>query len=190
MAVGDIQNQNDTPIGGASEYRGNLQSGDVFGIGSVPAWDGKRFVPALNSGLLSAYGGLASSDVGPVSADGTPITNWEAVLPYNGTPLGMTVSAVTGEVTVGIAGVYRIDFDISLTNLANNTRYDFFLGVNGAATEFGAAVAGSGSLSAQSSGFSMLAYTVAGVPITVIPVAAGDANFGIVSATLSVTRIG
>lgn len=183
-----LNRENDTPIGGLSEFRGNLQGGEVFEIGNVPVYDGEKFAPGNNDALLNGFGGLVTSlTVGRV-ADASLINDWDAVMPLGGTPLQMTPDPVTGIIVVDQDGVYEVNFQCNIQGLGNNTDYFFQLISTSGATTFGSHVVGSNNVSSQSTGFSL---TVAGTAAGQIAVAAsGGGNYDIVSASFSVTRVG
>ena len=185
-----LNRQNDTPIGGLPEFRGNLQGGDVFGIDTVPAWDGEKFAPAANSALLLAYGGLVTAISAGHTADGGLVDDWDATTPLFGVPLQTIPSVPAGTITILQAGTYEISFNIGLANLSNNISYLFALVVNGVSTNFGSAVAGSNNLSEQTTGFTIQATIGAGIVIGVSATAPASQTFDVVNATLTVKRIG
>ena len=189
MALG-LNRQNDTPIGGLPEFRGNIQGGEVFSVDEVPVWDGEKFAPGSNSALLSGYGGLVKTLEAGIVADGSVISNWDAVMPLAGTPLQMTPDPVTGIITVDQIGIYQIDFQCNIATLANNQDYFFELVVGLGATGFGTHVVGSNNLSSQSTGFSLLSAGTVGGQMAVTADNAGSNTFDAISVSFTCTRIG
>ena len=189
MPVG-LNRVHDTPIAGTDEFRGNMQGGGVFGIDSVPVWDGEKFAPGTNSALLLGYGGLVTALSAGHTADGSLIDDWDALTPLNGVPLQTIPSIPTGDITVLQAGTYEISFNIGLSNLANNISYVFALVINGISTNFGCAVSGSNNLSEQTTGFTLQATIGAAIVIGVSATAPASQTFDVVNATLTVRRIG
>ena len=189
MSLG-LNRQNDTPLGGLPEFRGNLQGGDVFGVGTIPVWDGEKFAPASNDGLLLGYGGLVTALSAGHTADGGLVDDWDATTPLNGVPLQTIPSVPTGDITILQAGTYEIAFNIGLANLANNISYLFELIINGISTNYGCAVSGSNNLSEQTTGFTLQATIGAAIVIGVSATAPASQTFDVVNATLTVKRIG
>ena len=181
---------NDTPIGGGTEFRGNMQGGEVYGVDSVPVWDGTKFSPGTNSALLLGYGGLAVALSAGHTADGSIIDNWDAVTPLFGVPLQTIPSAPTGNILISQAGVYDVGFELNAANLTNNVSYVYTLVINGVSTNFGCAIAGSNNVSEQSSGFALMAQIGAGVNVAVDATAPASQSFDIVNASFTVKRIG
>lgn len=187
MALG-LNRENDTPIGGLPEFRGNMQGGEVFEIGNVPVFDGDKFAPGSNSALLNGFGGLVSGlSLGHV-ADGGLIDDWDGVTPIGGVPLQVTVNAATGVLTVDQAGVYDIKFQCNVSSLANNQDYFFELLTDAGLTGFGTHVVGSNNVSSQSTGFVMQIVGEADGQVGVV--VSGGSGYDIVSASFSVTRVG
>ena len=189
MALG-LNRQNDTPLGGLPEFRGNMQGGDVFNVDQVPVWDGEKFAPGSNSALLLGYGGLTTVLSAGHVADGSIIDDWDAVMPLGGVPLQMTPDPVTGLITVDQDGIYQVDFNIGLTSLANNIGYVFTLVLGGVDTNFGCAVGGSNNVSEQTTGFTLQVSGSVGGTVGVDATAPAGQGFDIVNGTLTVTRIG
>ena len=189
MALG-LNRENDTPIGGLPEFRGNLQGGEVFTVGQVPVFDGSKFVPGINEVLVLGYGGLVEGLSAGRVADGSIMADWDGVMPLGGTALQMTPDPVTGIITVDQTAIYQVDWQCNIANLANNQDYFFELVGTGGATGFGTHVVGSNNVSSQSSGFSlMLAGTAAG-QIAVTADSIADSSFDVVSMSFTVNRIG
>lgn len=190
MPIG-LNRENDTPIGGASEFRGNLQAPmSVWSPTNVPAWDGTKFVPAAGTGLFVAYGGLASNGIPATAADGSLIQNWDQVMPIGGTPLQLTVDAVAGTVTIAQDGVYQIDFGANVTGLVNNQEYAFQLAVNGTPQSWGAIISGSNTAATGSVQFSLQFAATAAQALGVAVTNGASSLYEIVSSSLSVRRIG
>ena len=190
MAIG-TNRQFDTPIGGVSEFRANVQSpAGVWQLDNVPAWDGTKFAPASNSGLLLAYGGLATTEKPAADADGSVIDDWDEITPLLGTPLQMTPDPVTGLISAAQPGVYQIDFNANVNGLSNNQDYAFVLNVNGTNRDYGAFVAGSNNVSFANVSFSLSAQIPGGGTVGVAVINAGNNSYTVVSASLSVRRIG
>lgn len=181
---------NDTPIGGHSEFRANLQGGNVFGVDSVPVWDGEKFAPGTNSALLLGYGGLAVALSAAHVADGSIIDDWSVTSPIGGTPLQTTPDITTGNILIAQAGVYSVGFALNAADLANNVSYVFTLVIDGVSTDFGCALAGSNNVSEQSTGFSLMVEVAAGVNVAVDATAPASQTFDIVNASFTVKRIG
>ena len=190
MVIG-LNRRNDTPIGGIPEFRGNMQGGDIWSVDSVPAWDGTKFAPAANSGLLMAFGGLATNGLLAVPADGSLIQNWDEVTPLGGTPLQTIVDDVAGTIAVEQVGVYQIDFNANVAGLVNNQEYSFLLNVDGVDRAYGAIISGTNSLEVGSLGFSlMLEASNTGVLLGVSVTNGGGNDYEIVTASFAVRRIG
>ena len=189
MAIG-LNRQNDTPIGGLPEFRGNMQGGEVFGVDSVPVWDGTKFAPGTNDALLLGYGGLTTVLSAGHVADGSLIDDWDAIMPLGAVPLQVTPDPVTGIIAISQAGIYEIDFNIGLTNLANNIGYVFTLVTEGGSTNFGCAVGGSNNVSEQTTGFSLQVVGTSGGLVAVDATAPAGQGFDVVNATFTVKRIG
>ena len=187
MAVGEIQNQNDTPIGGNSEYRANVQNGDVFGVSDVPAWDGTKFVPASNSALIYAYGGLLIGNDTTKSADGSVIAGWGIAQPT--VPVQTTPDIVSGGITVALSGVYEINFTINCIDLTNNQEYLFSLTNGVITTDILAAMVGSNQVTSQTTSFSALFDGNAGGAIGVI-CDGGSQDYTVIAASFTAKRIG
>lgn len=190
MAIGRNR-EFDTPIGGVPEFRANVQSpAGIWQLDNVPAWDGEKFSPASNSGLLLAYGGLATTEKPAAAADGSVIDDWDDITPLLGTPLQMTVDPVTGLISAAQPGVYQIDFAANVNGLNNNQTYSFVLNVNGTNRNYGAIVSGSNNVSYANVSFSLSAQIAGGGTVGVGVINAGNNNYTVVSASLSVRRIG
>ena len=187
MTIGTVQNQNDTPIGGNTEYRANVQNGDVFSVSDVPAWDGTKFVPASNSALIYAYGGLLIGNDVTKSADGSVISGWGISQPS--TPVQTTPDTVSGGITVALAGVYEINFSINCIDLTNNQEYLFSLTNGAITTGTVAAMVGSNQVTSQTTSFSALLNGNAGSVLGVI-CAGGSQNYTVIAASFIVKRIG
>lgn len=187
-AIG-LNRRNDTPIGGKPEFRANFD--DVtWDVDEIPTWDGTKFAPGSSVGLLTAYGGLASSASAGYTADGSVIDDWDSTTPLAGSPKQTTPVIATGLITVVAAGVYQLNFSISVSNLTNNEEYLFQPVVDGTPLAFGAVINGSNNLSFQSTSFTLPAQIASGLEIG-IGVTNGSSNtYDIVSASLSITRIG
>ena len=183
MAITDSRN-NDTPIGGTEEFRGNMQSGDVYGVDDVPVWDGEKFAPGTNSALLNAYGGLANSVGGPITADGTPMDDWDVITPLGGTPLQTTPNIVTGEILVAQSGVYDVTFSLDGLNFDNNIAYFFQLAADGVGLSFGGAITGSNQVTSQSISFELLSSIAAGVSVSVIVTAPASQTFDVLNSKI------
>ena len=187
MSIGTVNNQNDTPIGGLSEYRANVQNGDVFSVSDVPAWDGSKFVPASNSALIYAYGGLLIGNGTTKSADGSVIAGWDSIQPN--TPVQTTPDTVSGSISVALAGVYEVNFTIDCVDLQNNQDYLFYL-TNGVVTSgVIAAMEGTTQIESQTTSFNALIDAGAGGLFGVI-CDGGSQDYTVVTATLTVKRIG
>ena len=167
-----------------------MQGGDVFGVDSVPVWDGDKFAPGTNSALLLGYGGLAVALSAAHTADGSIIDNWDVTTPLFGVPLQTVPSVPTGNILISQSGVYDVGFEMNAANLSNNISYVFSLVINGVSTNFGCAIAGSNSVSEQSTGFFLLADISAGVNVAVDATAPASQTFDIVNASFTVKRIG
>ena len=189
MSTGDNR-KNDTPVGGLDEFRGNMQGGEVFNVDQVPVWDGAKFSPGTNSALLLAYGGLAVALSAGHTADGSLIDDWDAATPLFGVPLQTTPDIVTGNILIAQAGVYDIGFELNAAGLANNISYVFTLVINGVSTNFGCAIAGSNSVSEQSTGFSLMADIGSAINVAVDATAPASQSFDIINASFTVKRIG
>ena len=182
---------NDTPIGGHPEFRGNMQGGEVFGIDTVPVWDGEKFAPGTNSALLLAYGGLSSNLIAAVAADGSLIQNWDEATPLGGTPLQTVVDPVAGTVSVNQAGVYEVDFAANVAGLSNNQEYAFLLNVDGVDQAFGAIISGTNSVATAAVAFSLMVEAAStNIPLGVSVTNPGGNTYEIVTASLTVRRIG
>jgi len=189
VAIG-LNRENDTPIGGAPEFRGNMQAGEVFSVDDVPAWDGEKFAPAANSALLNAYGGLGDGTDIVLSADGTNIENWDIILPLGGSPKQVNVDDVAGTLEVLLEGDYDIGFTISCDTLVNGVSYDFFLARNGAPTLLFAEILGSNQVQSQSTGFIVMVHALANDVFSIQPTAVGNVNFTTKSISFSLARLG
>lgn len=189
MAIGQNR-ENDTPIGGLPEFRGNLQGGNVFSVGQVPVYDGDKFVPGVNQVLVLGYGGLIDSLSVARIADGSIMDAWDAVMPLGDTPLQMTPDAVTGIITVDQDGVYDVQFQGNFVNLVNNQDYFFELIDGAGPTGVGANIVGSNNVSSQSTGFNIMIPGTVGGQIAISAANIGDNLFDVVSMTFTVTRIG
>ncbi len=189
MSIG-LNRENDTPIGGKPEYRGNFQTGEVFSVDDIPTFDGEKFVPGSNTGLAHGYGGLAIEGSIVYTADGSLIDNWTQVMPIAGTPLQTTPNATTGIITVDQTGTYIVNFTCNISALSNNADYIFVLFVAGGSTGFGTHVVGSNNLSSQTTSFSLQVDGAIGAQIAVSVDSIGNDNFTVISASLSVQRIG
>lgn len=191
MPIG-LNRVNDTPIGGSSEFRGNLQAPmSVWNLDSVPAWDGEKFGPSANSGLLMAFGGLTSNVKAATAADGSLIQNWDAVTPLGGLPLQTVVNDVAGTVSADQAGVYQIDFSSNVAGLTNNQEYAFLLNVDGVDQAYGAVISGTNSVATATVAFSlMLQANTTNLPLGVSVTNGGSNTYEIVTASLTVRRIG
>jgi hypothetical protein len=189
MALG-LNRENDTPIGGLPEFRGNLQGGGVFSVNEVPVFDGEKFAPGSQTALLHGYGGLATNGSVAEVADGTLIDGWDTATPLGGTPLQMTPDPVTGVVTVDQDGVYQVDFSCNVSALANNQDYFFQLISTSGASGFGSHIVGSNNVSSQSTSFSLTMSGTATGQVGVSAHSTGDLTYTIVSMSLTVTRIG
>ena len=187
MAIG-LNRENDTPIGGLPEFRGNLQGGNVFQVGNVPVFDGEKFAPGNNDALLNGFGGLITALSVGYLADGSLIDDWDAVMPLLDVPLQVTVDAATGVLTVDQDGIYIVDFQCNVTNLANNQDYFFQLLTSAGLTGFGSHISGSNNVNSQSTGFTIQVAGTAGGQLGVV--VSGGSAYDIVSASFSVTRIG
>ena len=188
MAIGEIQNQNDTPLGDTGEYRANVQSGDVFSVDDVPVWDGTMFAPGTNSALLNAYGGLYEGPGAVIPADGTNIDTWSNVTPIGGTPKQVVVDAGLGTILVPQAGDYEIDFALNCGGLSNNQDYIFQVAVDSVSTSVGSIIVGSNQVDAQSTSFTITVTAVGGGVISIQ--ASGGTTFTVASMSFSVKRIG
>ena len=188
MPIG-LNRENDTPIGGLAEFRGNMQGGLVYEVDQVPVWDGSKFAPGSNSALLLGFGGLATSSSAGHLADGSIIDDWDAITPLGGTPLQVTPN-LNGNILIAQAGIYEVGFNIGLSNLDNNISYVFLLVVDGVPQAFGAAVAGSNNVTEQATGFTLQSSISAGVNVAVNANSPADQGFDIVNATFTVRRIG
>lgn len=189
MALGQNR-ENDTPIGGLPEFRGNLQGGGVFSSGEVPVFDGEKFVPGINQVLVLGYGGLALGESLLHTADGSIIDNWGNAMPLGGVPQQMTPDPVTGIITVNQDGVYDLAWTANLAGLANNEDYFFELVVSGGPTGFGTHIVGSNNVSSQSGGFSLMVQGSVGSELAVTADNLTDSTFDIVSMSLTCSRIG
>lgn len=191
MAIG-MNRQNDTPIGGAPEFRGNMQGGDVFTTNTVPVYDGEKFAPGAPAALLNGFGGLAIQGSDARTADGTAINDWDAVMPLNGgTPLQMTPNATTGIITLDQAGTYEASLTFSIQGMANNRDYFFELQTAAGATGYGVSIVGSNNVTSQSGGFSLQANSLAGGSFSILANSQGNSDpYTIVSMSLSCKRIG
>jgi hypothetical protein len=190
VPIGELQNQNDTPIGGTAEYRGNMQNGDAFNIADVPVWDGSKFAPGSATGLLTGYGGLASSLSPGHVADGSLMGDWDASLPIAGSPQQVTVDTALGTVTPAQTGVYEVSFSANVANLANNQQYEFVLNVDGSGISYCSIIIGSNNVNSQVTTFNLTANVGAGLVIAVEVFNAGSNTFDVVTASLTVLRIG
>ena len=189
MAIG-LNRHNDTPIGGAEEFRGNMQGEEVFAVDDVPVWDGEKFAPGTSSGLVNSYGGLADGDDVILSADGSNIQNWDEILPLNGTPKQLTIDAVAGTITLLQAGDYEVSFAINASDLVNGVPYDFFLALDGVPTFLFAEIVGSNQVQSQSTAFSLMTVGNIGSVLSMQPTAPAGQNYTTRSMTFSVKRIG
>ena len=187
MAIGTVQNQNDTPIGGSTEYRANVQNGDVFSVSDVPAWDGSKFVPASNSALIYAYGGLLIGNGTTKTADGSVIAGWDSIHPD--TPVQTTPDIVSGDITVALAGVYEVNFTINCIDLTNAQNYLFYLTNGVITTDIVASIVGSNQVDSQTTSFTGLMDAAAGGVIGVT-CDGGSQAYTVVAATTAVKRIG
>jgi hypothetical protein len=188
MALG-LNRHNDTPIGGLPEFRGNMQGGEVFGVNDVPAWDGEKFAPATNSALLYSFGGLSDGAGQVITADGSEIGNWDAVLPVDGTPQQMTVDPVTGRLEALLSGTYEVTFAVNCTNLTNAQDYDFFMSRDGVATPVVARITGSNQVDSQSTSFNAMITGTAGGFVSILASGGGN-NFTVGSMSFTAKRIG
>jgi hypothetical protein len=188
MATG-LNRQNDTPIGGAEEFRGNMPAG-AFVIGDAAVWDGEKFSPAVTTASVRAYGGLASNTGSSHIADGSIINDWDAVLPAGGTPLNTTPDPATGLVNLDLAGTYDVAFSATLTGMANNQEYRMVLYYNGAPRDFGGIIVGSNNIGFQNVSFALSATLAANDSIGVVAQNAGSSAFDVTAGSLSITRIG
>jgi len=189
MALG-LNRQNDTPIGGLPEFRGNLQGGDVFNVGEIPVFDGEKFAPGVNVALVLGYGGLAVASSVLRVADGTLIADWDVVMPLSSVPLQMTPDPVTGIITVDQAGVYQIDFQCNIQNMDNNKDYFFELIDTNGTTGLGSHIVGSNNVSSQSTGFTLMTTGAAAGQIAIGSNSLDNSGYDIVSMTFICTRIG
>jgi hypothetical protein len=187
MSIG-LNRQKDTPIGGSPEFRGNFEV-ETFSVDNIAVFDGTKFAPGTDSGLLLANGGLAENlSLGRV-ADGSVIADWDAITPLNGTPVQTTPDPATGVITVAQAGTYHVSFNCSIQGLTNNQDYYFELYISGGATGYGTHIVGSNNVSAQSSGFSITADGPAGSAVAVVASNASNSTYDIVSMSFMVNRI-
>lgn len=190
MALG-LNRENDTPIGGLPEFRGNLQGGNVFNVGTVPVFDGEKFVPGINEVLVLGYGGLVTEGSIAEVADGALVDSWGASMPLDGIPLQMTVDTGAGTITVLQDGVYEINFSFNVTDLANNQDYFFELvGSISGDSGFGTHVVGSNNVSSQSGSFTVLADASNGNAVGIRASSTGDQLYTIISMSFTVKRIG
>jgi len=188
MSIG-LNRQNDTPIGGLSEFRANLQGGNVFQVDDVPIFDGEKFIPGTTSAIARGYGGLASTASAGYIADGSTIDNWDQATPLGGTPLQVAPNVAAGVIITAVDGTWDINFQCNITSLANNEDYFFELSGPGGGTGFGTHVVGSNNVSSQSTGF-VLQITAPAGAFGVTAFNVGSNTFDIISASLSLTRIG
>ncbi len=189
MPIG-LNRQNDTPIGGLPEFRGNLQGGDVFSVGEIPVFDGAKFAPGINAALVLGFGGLVKTLEVGIVANGDIIADWDAVMPLGGSALQMTPNPTLGIITVDQQAIYQIDWQANLASLTNNQDYFFELVVGGIPTTFGTHIVGSNNVSSQSSGFSLMAAGDVAGTLAVTADNAGSNTFDVVSMSLTCTRIG
>lgn len=182
-----LNRHNDTPIGGLQEFRANMLTSS-FVVDTVPVYDGEKFVAGSQTGLANAYGGLAMNSVSGFSADGTPLDRWTAVTPANGSPVNVTPNASTGIIDIAQAGTYEITFSSNLSALINAATYFFELYTDAGASGFGSVVIGSNQVDTQSTSFSLQATADAGSALAVY--VSGGSGFDIISASISVSRIG
>jgi hypothetical protein len=124
------------------------------------------------------------------SADGSLITDWDDVTPLLGTPLQMTADTAAGTLSAAQPGVYQVDFSANVNGLSNNQTYEFRLNVNGTNRDYGAIVSGSNNVSYANVSFSLSAQIPGGGTVGVGVVNTGNNNYTVVSASLSVRRIG
>ena len=185
-----LNRQNDTPIGGLPEFRGNMQGGSSFSTDDIPVWDGEKFAPGTSSGLVNSYGGLGDGDDVVLSADGSNIQNWDEVLPLGGTPKQLIIDPVAGTIELTITGDYEVGFNINASALSNGVPYDFFLAVNGVPTFLYGEIVGSNQVQSQSTGFLLMFAGNAGSVLSIQPTAPAGENYTTRSMTFGVTRIG
>lgn len=184
-----LNRRNDTPIGSKPEFRGNMSDAQ-WNVEDVPAWDGEKFSPSTTTGLLTGYGGLTSEISTGHIADGSPLDDWTVVTPLLGTPNQVIPKPITGFVEIPVAGVYKIDFNCDLANLANGQRYLLHLAVDGLSTLYGAVIDGSNQVSTQSASFSLLVESARDSTISIVVDNAGNNTYDVISASLNVTRVG
>jgi len=192
MPIG-INRQNDFPIGGAGEFRGNMDTG-AFSPDEVAVWDGEKFVPGPNVTLVSAYGGLAGVAMGsrPAETTGIVIDNWNTQMPTTVPPKAVIPNSASGLIQITLDGVYQLTFNASVTNLANNIAYDFRVNVDGfEPPNIVARVTGANQVDDYSVGFTACENINAGqvVGISLSSNLAGQ-SLSINSATLVITRLG
>lgn len=182
-----LNRQNDTPIGGLQEFRANMLTSS-FVVDTVPVYDGEKFVAGSQTGLANAFGGLVMNQVSGFTADGTPLDRWTNVAPLNGTAVNVTPNASTGIVDIGQAGTYDVTFSANLGGLTNAATYFFELYSDAGASGFGALVIGSNQVDTQSTSFSIQATVEAGSALAIY--VSGGSGFDVISASVSVSRIG
>ncbi len=186
MSTG-LNRQKDTPIGGASEFRANLEVG-TFNLDAIPVFDGEKFVPGTQTGLALTYGGLAMNQNAGYTADGSVLAGWDGVMPINGTPLLTTPDPVTGLVTVNSDGVYTVEFNCQVANVTNGLTYFFELITAAGLSGFGGAIVGSNQVDSQSVSLSLQVQASAGGTEGVA--VSGGSGYDVIQSSLTVTRIG
>lgn len=183
-----LNRHNDTPIGGLQEFRANMLTSS-FVVDTVPVYDGEKFVAGSQTGLANAYGGLAMNEVAGFVADGTALDGWEGVMPLGGSPVNVTPNASTGVIVVSQPGTYDVTFSANLGGLTNANSYFFELAGNGTGLGFGSIVVGSVQVDTQSTSFSLQVQAAGGGNISILVTGAG-AGFDVISASITVSRIG
>lgn len=144
----------------------------------------------LRDALVSCLGGYASIYVidgaaaQAVSATPTKLTAFAADGPY----LGATPAHASDQITIGVTGVYRVDFAATISGDA--ATYTFRLRKNGSAEGTLAAAATLAASATGAAAFSGLVSLTANDVLTVYAAAGGAANLTVSHACLSVKRIG
>lgn len=181
------QRQNDTPIGGTEEFRGNMLSGD-YALDDFPVYDGQKFVASSSVGLARAFGGIADNTGRSVAMNDALITGWSDQQPLNGTPLNVTNNPTAGLLTVALPGVYDVSFVLDGSGFADGVLYNFQMALNGAPTTITCTVDGSNAVGTQSTGFKFLAQLDAGDALGIWGV--GNANsFNVINMALTIKRV-
>ena len=189
MSIG-LNRKNDTPIGGASEFRANFEAGVDFPVDSIPVFDGEKFVPGSATSLALGYGGLVLTALTGFVANGD-IKPWNDLTPFFGVPSRVSASIADGTISGDNTGVYEIKFTANCTNLVNGVDYDFRVAVNGVPAAFGARIQGAIQIPAQTVAFTVQVRLLPSEPLSVqCTTVSGTNTLDINSATFTVTRIG